>query len=109
MIAIALAPGDTRRPGREPLRALVDARRLLHEAQSFASDWPGAVALPLEDYGLLLTLPVQVGAKAAPKPADARRLAERLRQLAYQRLGLATMAGAAAALAGPESRDAVAA
>lgn len=108
VIAIALAPIDAGRAGRNSLRALVDARRLLHEAQGFAADQVGAVVLPLEDYGVLLTVPVQAGAKAAPKPVDARRLAEKLRQLAHTRLSLATVAGTALQLAAPESRDAVA-
>jgi AraC-like DNA-binding protein len=108
MIAIAVAPIDAGRAGRDPLRALVDARRLLHEAQSFASDFEGALALPLEDYGALVTLPVQAGAKGPPRASDAKRLAEKLRQFAHRRLSLSTVAGTAAALVQPESRDAVA-
>jgi AraC-like DNA-binding protein len=108
VIAIAVAPIDAGRAGRDPLRALVDARRLLHEAQSFASDLVGALAVPLEDYGALVTLPVQGGAKGPPHARDAKRLAEKLRQFAHKRLSLSTVAGTAAALAQPESRDAVA-
>jgi AraC-like DNA-binding protein len=108
VIAIALAPIDAGRSGRDPLRALVDARRLLHEVQSFACDYSGAVALPLEDYGVLLTLPVQAGAKAPPRAADARKLAEKARQLSQRQLSLTTVAGTALALAAPESREAVA-
>jgi AraC-like DNA-binding protein len=108
VIAIAIAPSDAGRASRDPLRALVDARRLLHEIQGFACDFAGAVALPLEDYGALLTLPVGSGGKAPVKSADARRLAEKLRQLALERLGLSTLAGTAAALGEPEAREAVA-
>jgi AraC-like DNA-binding protein len=108
VIAIAIAPSDAGRAGRDPLRALVDARRLLHEAQSFASDFQGALALPLEDYGALVTLPVQAGAKGPLRAGDAKRLAEKLRQFAHKRLSMSTVAGTAAALAQPESRDAVA-
>jgi AraC-like DNA-binding protein len=108
VIAIALAPIDTGRADRDALRALVDARRLLHESQCFAAEHAGAVALPLENYGVLLTLPVRAGAKALPKPNEARRLAEKLRQFAHKRLSMATVAGTALSLATPESREAVA-
>ncbi len=108
VVAIALASVDAGRAGRDPLRALVDARRLLHEAQGFVCDFEGGVALPLEDYGVLLTLPLRSTGKAPPKPAEARRLAEKLRQFAQRRLGLSTVAGTAVALAEPESREAVA-
>jgi AraC-like DNA-binding protein len=108
VVAVALAPVDAGRGGRDPLRVLIEARRLLHEAQSFAGAHEGAFAVPLEDYGVLLTLPVPAGSKSAPRPETARKLAEKLRQLAYTRLGSSTVAGTAIALAEPESREAVA-
>lgn len=107
IVAVAIAPSDAVRAGRDPLRALVEARRLLHEMQGFAAEHPGARALPLEDYGALLTLPPRAGVKAQPKAETARKLAERLRQLAHTRLQLTTVAGTALAQHAPESREAV--
>jgi AraC-like DNA-binding protein len=105
VIAIALAPIDAGRAGREPLRALVEARRLAHELSTFAHEQQGWEAVALEDYGVLLTIPLEQRAKTPPKAAEARKLAERLRQLAQTRLGLSTVAGSSITLGAPEARD----
>src|SRR5262249_30271084 len=57
--------------------------------------------------GVLLTVPLLPGVETPPKPEFARKLGEKLRQLAHNRLQLSTVAGTAIATE-PEARDAVA-